>query len=84
MKSVLGKFMLPALTLAIFVVGAMAQNVTVSPNTASYPTLSAAFGAINAGTHTGAITVSINGDTTETAPAILNASGAGAASYTSI
>ena len=41
---------------------------------ASYQTLKAAFDAINAGTHQGAITVMINQSTTETAAAVLNAS----------
>ncbi|HRH38373.1 MAG TPA: hypothetical protein PK760_08515, partial [Flavobacteriales bacterium] len=72
---------------ALALVGAQtnAQNVTVNPGAGSYPTLTAAFAAINAGTHTGAITVDIVGDTNEgTGTAILNASGSGAASYTSI
>ncbi len=63
---------------------AEAQNVTVNPGAGSYIDLRSAFDAINLGTHTGAITVSIVADTAETAPAVLNASGAGAASYTSI
>lgn len=66
-----------------FAISASAQ-VNVNPGAGSYTTLKDAFDAINAGTHTGAITVDIVGDTTETAPAVLNASGAGAASYTSI
>jgi hypothetical protein len=49
-----------------------------------YATLQAAFAAINAGTHTGDITVWLLGDTTETASAVLNASGSGSASYTSV
>jgi len=49
-----------------------------------YATLKAAFDAINAGTHLGNINISIVGDTTETAPAVLNASGSGSAAYTSI
>jgi hypothetical protein len=49
-----------------------------------YATLKEAFDAINAGTHTGDIFVRINESTTETATALLNASGAGAASYTSV
>ena len=62
-----------------------AQNVTVNPGAGSYATLKAAFDAINAGTHTGAITIDIEGDTDEgTSTAALNASGAGSASYTSI
>jgi hypothetical protein len=65
--------------------GAYAQNVTVNPGAGSYPDLKSAFDAINAGTHTGAITISIVGDTTEAAaPVVLNASGNGAASYTSV
>ena len=52
---------------------------------ASYPTLKAAFDAINAGTHQGAVTISINSSTIEgTTPATLNGSGAGSASYTSL
>ncbi len=51
----------------------------------AYATLTLAFAAINAGTHTGAITIDVCGDTSEgTATAVLNASGAGSASYTSI
>ena len=65
--------------------GLWAQNVTVNPGAGSYATLADAFTAINAGTHTGAITISIVGNTTEPAGgAILNASGAGPASYTSV
>ena len=55
---------------------------TVGPT--DYPTVKGAFDAINAGTHTGAITIYILGDTTEAASAVLNASGSGAASYTSM
>src|SRR4029079_17476333 len=40
--------------------------------------------AINAGTHQGAINVWILGNTTETASAVLNASGTGSAAYTSV
>ncbi|MEO8209052.1 MAG: T9SS type A sorting domain-containing protein [bacterium] len=61
-----------------------AQNVNVSPSPATYPTLKDAFDAINAGTHTGAVTVDIVLGTTETATAALNASGTGSASYTSV
>ncbi len=61
-------------------------DVTATAGTAnaSYTTLKGAFDAINAGTHQGTITIGLSGDTTETAPAVLNASGAGAAVYTSI
>ena len=67
--------------------GAAAQvDVTATGGTpaASYTTLKGAFDAINAGTHTGTIGIGISGSTTETAPAVINASGAGAAVYTSI
>ena len=63
---------------------ASAQNVLVSPGAGSYPTLKAAFDAINTGTHTGAVVITIANHTTETATATLNASGTGAASYTSV
>ncbi|TCJ13159.1 hypothetical protein EPD60_13920 [Flaviaesturariibacter flavus] len=49
----------------------------------AYTTLKSAFDAINAGTHSGAITVSISGNTTETATARLNGSVA-PTSYTSV
>jgi trimeric autotransporter adhesin len=50
----------------------------------AYATLKAAFDAINAGAHTGAINVEVCGNTTETASAALNASGTGDASYTAV
>ncbi len=56
----------------------MAQNVNVTgsigPSAGTYPTLKAAFDAINAGTHQGAITVTIVLNTTEAATAVLNSS----------
>lgn len=58
---------------------------TNSGNNAGYATLTAAFAAINAGTHTGTITIDVCGNTTETGTgASLNASGSGSASYTTI
>ena len=59
-----------------------AQNVTIGAS--NYTTLKGAFDAINAGTHTGAVIVNVNLNTTETAMAVLNSSGTGAASYTSV
>lgn len=51
----------------------------------TYSTLKQAFDAINLGTaHTGVITIALIGNFTETAAAVLNASGSGSASYTSI
>lgn len=61
-----------------------AGNVVVNPGNVPYMTLGDAIAAINAGTHTGAITVDINANTTEAGPVVLNSSGAGTASYTSI
>lgn len=57
----------------------LAQNVNVNPGGLTYASLQAAFTAINTGLHTGSVTVDIVGDTTELAPAVLNASGAGSA-----
>lgn len=52
---------------------------------AVYPTCASAFSAINAGTHTGALSMVISGNTTEPSTgAVLNGSGTGAASYTGI
>ena len=66
------------------ITGVNAQNIDVNPGAGSYPTLKDAFDAINAGTHTGAITVDVVGNTTETVTATLNASGSGSANYTSV
>lgn len=44
--------------LVLFTNSANAQ-INVTPNSVNYTTLKAAFNAINAGTHTGAITISI-------------------------
>lgn len=67
---------------------AIAQNVDVTATagtaSGSYSNLKGAFDAINAGTHQGAITIAIVGNTTETATAALNASGSGSASYTGV
>jgi hypothetical protein len=59
-------------------------NATTGTLLRYYTTLKGAFDAINAGTHTGTITVRINGSTTETASAVLNASGDGSANYSSV
>lgn len=72
------------LVLGLSAGAAYAQNVTVNPGAGNYADLKTAFDRINDGTHTGAVTISITGDTTESAPAVLNASGSGAASYTSV
>ncbi|MEI7981448.1 MAG: hypothetical protein WCI71_07320, partial [Bacteroidota bacterium] len=52
--------------------------------TGSYMTVKAAFDAINAGTHKGDVAIKLSAGTTEAASAILNASGSGSASYTSV
>ena len=67
----------------LFVSYSSVAVTTVDTGTA-YGTLKAAFDAINAGAHTGAIEMWVNADTTESASAVLNASGTGAANYASI
>ncbi|MFN0200922.1 MAG: T9SS type A sorting domain-containing protein [Bacteroidia bacterium] len=52
--------------------------------TGTYATLQAAFAVVNDGTYTGAVQISITANTTEPATAVLNASGAGAASYSAV
>jgi hypothetical protein len=74
------KFLLLAIAFFTFIF----VNAQISIGVTPYATLQAAFAAINAGTHTGAITMKVSGTTTETGTAILNASGTGAANYTSI
>ena len=60
------------------------SQTTIGGAGANYATLKAAFDAINAGTITGAITLQITGSTTETASAVLNASGTGSSSYSAV
>lgn len=76
-----------ALLLATIVPNALAQvslSATAGTPNAGYTTLKQAFDAINSGTHQGAVTISITGNTTETATASLQASGSGTATYTSV
>lgn len=67
---------------AISQVSVTATAGTTGPTV--YTTLKGAFDAVNAGTHQGSVTISITGNTTETAAAILNASGSGSSSYTAV
>lgn len=87
------QFLSRAALLICFVVASMvgvAQTqvtITASIGTTgptNYSTLGEAFAKINDGTHKGAIEIRINASTTETAVAVLNASGSGSASYTGI
>lgn len=81
------KFYLSLVLSCITLSAAMAQvtvNATGGVATQGYTTLSAAFNAINAGTHTGAITIDLSGTITEAAAFYLNSSGAGSASYSAI
>lgn len=68
----------------IFLFFGLSAYSQVQIGTTNYTTLKAAFDAINNGTHTGNINIAITGNTTETATAVLNASGTGNANYTSI
>lgn len=63
-------------------VNVTATTGTLGPTT--YATLKTAFDAVNSGTHQGAITITISGNTTETAAAVLNASGSGSSSYSNV
>lgn len=71
------------LVLLIFSIAPYAK-AQISIGASSYTTLKAAFDDINAGVHTGAISITISGGTTETTSCVLNESGNGAASYSSI
>ncbi len=74
----------PALVPGTCDLGGNVEVEATGGTNAAYATLKEAFDAINAGTHTGTITIDVCGNTTETASAVLNASGTGAASYTTI
>jgi hypothetical protein len=67
------------------VINSNAQTIkSIGTSGADYSTLKNAFDAINSGTITGEIILRIIDNTTETASAVLNASGTGSANYTSI
>lgn len=71
--------------LSIFSVKLFSQVTVTGGSTATYSNVNAAFAAINAGTHSGAITIDITASTTEPlTPTPLAASGQGSANYTSI
>lgn len=78
-------FFSAALVLASMSTAAQVNLVATGGITAaSYVNLKSAFDQINSGIHTGAITLTITNNTTEPASCILNASGSGAASYSSV
>ena len=76
------------IVLALPGVAAAQNNVivqsTIGAGLFQFPTFKAAIDSINNGTYQGAITVSVRANVMETVPSVLNASGVGAASYTSI
>lgn len=78
------KFAIFIITLVCFYSQLNSIEAQVSIGATNYTTLKAAFDDINAGTHTGSISIAISGNTTETASSVLNASGMGSASYSDI
>lgn len=89
LKCPAAKRIIALLVLTILGVLHAKSQVTVSASAGTtgptnYSTLKGAFDAVNAGTHKGAITLMVTGNTTEAAIASLNASGSGSASYTSL
>lgn len=88
MKSTLTRLFVLLFTVIISasVSAQVSVSATAGTASASYSTLSAAFGAINAGTHQGDITISITASTTEPANTsdTLYSSGSLSASYTSV
>ena len=83
-QRLLGSFIVFALIASPLAFAQVNVSATAGTPAASYTTLKGAFDAINLGTHQGVIGIAISGDTTETASAVLNASGSGAAIYSSI
>jgi hypothetical protein len=77
----LKKYLLPILLTAVT---SKVINAQIVVGATPYITLKSAFDAINTGTHTGAVVINISGNTTENATAVLQASGVGAASYSSV
>ena len=84
MRTVIIKIVLTGLLILIAIQGLQSQTIVDVGGDRDYSTLKQVFDAINSGLITGQITITINGNVTETSSAILNASGTGAASYSSI
>lgn len=81
------KLLIVALGTLFFSQESAAQvSVTATAGTlsASYATVKGAFDAVNAGTHQGVVSISLTGNTTETASAVLNSGAVLPASYTSV
>ena len=77
-------FIAMALTIAQLTSHVYADATKTVGTSGNYPTLQSAFADINNGVITDAITLQITSNTTETASAVLNASGTGSASYTTV
>jgi hypothetical protein len=87
MRKLYAHFLLGFVLILCSFAGFAQVSVTATAGTTgptAYTTVKAAFDAINAGTHQGAITIGISASTTESAPAILNGSGMTTALYTSV
>ena len=67
-----------------YAVGNVYVTATAGTGSGIYASIKDAFDKINDGTHQGVITTILNGSTTEIASAVLNASGSGSASYSSL
>ncbi|MBL0146837.1 MAG: hypothetical protein IPP48_15065 [Chitinophagaceae bacterium] len=72
------------MTLVVSSFAQVTLTATAGTPAGSFTTLKGAFDAINAGTHQGSIVININANTAETAPCVLNSTGAGAAIYTDV
>jgi len=78
-----------ALFMAFALSGVASAQISVTATVGTlgptaYTTLKGAFDAVNLGTHRGTIAISVTANSTESAPAVLNASGIGSALYTAI
>lgn len=76
------KFFLFVSTLLVLSISNLYSQARIGST--DYSTLKAAFDAINAGTHTGDIVITIRSNLTETSAAVLQASGVGSANYNSV
>jgi hypothetical protein len=89
MRNFSTKTLLGILLTAMLLIGGtlraqISLTATAGTPTGTYTDLTSAFAAINAGTHQGLITVNVTASYLEPGTAVLNSSGAGSASYTSI
>ena len=77
-------FMKHLYAILLFIGISLVTSAQVKIGTSNYTTLRSAFNAVSNGTHTGAVSILITGNTTETSDLVLYKTGTGGANYSSV